>query len=149
MVGHSVERLAWTARVCTIVQIHVVAETNVFLAVALNEPKKPRILKMTAGAELFAPELLPYEIGNALSAMVERQRLSAAQACSALAAARSIPVRLLGVDIADALQSATDFGLFPYDAYVLQCARSVPAPLLTLAGRMRQVTAELPIPLMD
>jgi predicted nucleic acid-binding protein len=58
--------------------------------------------------------------------MVKRQRLSAAQACSALVAARSIPVRLLGVDIADALQSATDFGLSAYDAYVLQCARSVP-----------------------
>ena len=129
--------------------MQVVAETNVFLAVALNEPKKPRILKMTAGAGLFAPELLPYEIGNALSAMLERQRLSAAQACSALAAARSIPVRLLDVDIADALQLATDFRFYAYDAYVLQCARSVPAPLLTLDRRMRQVAAELPIPLMD
>jgi predicted nucleic acid-binding protein len=129
--------------------MQVVADTNIFLAVALNEPEKPRILQMTVGAELFAPEILPYEIGNALSAMVKRQRLSAAQARSALVAARSIPVRLLSIDIADALQSATDFGLYAYDAYVLQCARSVPAPLLTLDGRMRQVAAELKIPLLD
>lgn len=129
--------------------MQVVADTNVFLAVALNEPEKLRILKMTAGAELFAPEILPYEIGNALSAMVKRQRLSTAQACSALAAARSIPVRLLDVDIADALKLATDFRLYAYDAYFLKCARSVPAPLLTLDRHMRQVTAELQIPLMD
>jgi predicted nucleic acid-binding protein len=92
---------------------------------------------------------LPYEIGNALSATVKRQRLSAVQARAALTAARSIPVRLVGVDIAEALQLASDFDLYAYGAYFLQCARTAPGPLLTLDARMRNVATELKPPLLD
>ncbi|NBC49890.1 MAG: PIN domain-containing protein [Gammaproteobacteria bacterium] len=129
--------------------MQVIADTNVFLAVALNEPEKPHIVQITAGAELFAPEILPDEIGNALSAMVKRQRLSAVQARSALTATRSIRVRLVGVDIAEALQLASDFDLYADDADFLQCARAAPSPLLTMDARMRNLATELKIPLLD
>ena len=54
--------------------MRLVADTNIFLAVALDEPEKEQIIQATAGADIIAPEILPYEIGNALSAMVKRQR---------------------------------------------------------------------------
>lgn len=57
----------------------VVADTNTFLAVALNEPERPRIIDMTQGCDLLAPEVLPFEIGNALTAMVKRGALPAEQ----------------------------------------------------------------------
>ena len=53
----------------------IVADTNIFLAVALNEPEKKEIIALTVGHELIAPEILPFEIGNALSALVKRKRL--------------------------------------------------------------------------
>jgi hypothetical protein len=44
---------------------------------------------------------------------------------------------------------ATDCGIYAYDAYVLQCARTLSHPLLTLDARMRQVAAELKINILD
>ena len=38
------------------------------LATALNKPEKKAIISLTAGHELIAPEILYFEIGNALSA---------------------------------------------------------------------------------
>jgi predicted nucleic acid-binding protein len=129
--------------------MQIIADTNVLLAVALDEPERQRIIDLTVGAEVFAPEILPYEIGNALSALVKRRRLTGDQAMAALAATRRIPVRLLAVDVAQALQLATDCGIYAYDAYVLHCARALSYPLLSLDARMRQVAAELKIRILE
>jgi predicted nucleic acid-binding protein len=126
----------------------IIADTNILLAVALDEPEKQSIIDLTVGAEVFAPEILPYEIGNALSALVKRRRLTGGEAMAALAATRRVPVRLVAVDIAEALQLATDCGIYAYDAYVLHCARALSYPLLTLDVRMRQVAAELKITML-
>jgi len=48
----------------------IVADTNTFIAVALEEPEKRQIIQFTVGKELVAPEVLPFEVGNALTAMV-------------------------------------------------------------------------------
>lgn len=48
--------------------------TNIFLAVVLEEGSKSRIIEITDGCSLYAPEILYYEIGNALSAMLERRQ---------------------------------------------------------------------------
>ncbi len=50
------------------------SDTNLFLAVALNEPEKTRIIQLTSNKNAVAPEILPYEIGNALSAMIKRKK---------------------------------------------------------------------------
>jgi predicted nucleic acid-binding protein len=134
---------------CTIVRMKIVADTNILLAVALDEPERQRIIDLTVGAEVFAPEILPYEIGNALSALVKRRRLTGEQAMAALAVTRRMPVRLVAVDVAQALQLATDSGIYAYDAYVLHCARALSYPLLTLDARMQQVGAELKITVLE
>jgi predicted nucleic acid-binding protein len=127
----------------------IVSDTNIFLAVALDEQEKDRIIELTSGADVIAPEILPYEIGNALSAMIKRKRLTLEQALSAQASANVIPVRLISVDIRRALQLAMDFNLYAYDAYFLQCAKSLAHPLITLDGRMKQVAAELKIEVLE
>jgi len=54
---------------CTIVYMDIVADTNIFLVVALDQPEKNNIIQLTSGCEIISPEILPYEIGNALSAI--------------------------------------------------------------------------------
>jgi predicted nucleic acid-binding protein len=127
----------------------IIADTNILLAVVLEEPERQRIIDLTAEAEVLAPDVLPYEIGNALSALVKRRHLTAEQAMAAWEATRRIPVRLVPVDIGQALQLATDCGIYAYDAYVLHCARTLSHPLLTLDARMRQVAAELKINILN
>ncbi|MBW2167220.1 MAG: VapC toxin family PIN domain ribonuclease, partial [Deltaproteobacteria bacterium] len=39
----------------------IVADTNTFLAVALNEPEKDLIIRLTGSCDLVSPEVLPFE----------------------------------------------------------------------------------------
>jgi hypothetical protein len=48
------------------------ADRSTFIAVALNEPEKDRIIQLTEGHDLIAPDVLPFEIGNALTAMMKK-----------------------------------------------------------------------------
>ena len=127
----------------------VVADTNVFLAVALNEPEKDRIIELTVDAVALAPEILPYEIGNALSAMVKRRRLTEAEALEAEQLAGRIPVRLVGIDVQASLQLASTYDIYAYDAYFLQCARVYSRPLITLDRRMKQVADQIGIKVLE
>ena len=129
--------------------MNVVTDTNIFLSVALNEPEKERIIRLTPGTQAVAPEILPYELGYALTAMFKRQRISLAEAQSAFEIASRIPVRLLEVDIQKSLRLAMDFSLYAYDAYFLQCAKYLSCPLITLDRRMQQVATDLGIELLE
>lgn len=52
----------------------VVPDTNIFLAVIFNEPEKDNIIQLTSGNDAIVPEILPYEVGNALSEMIKESR---------------------------------------------------------------------------
>jgi predicted nucleic acid-binding protein len=127
----------------------IVADTSIFLAAALNEPDKSSIIWLTTDASITAPEILPYEIGSALSAMVKRKKLTEAEALKAEKATSQIPVRLAGVDIRAALKIAAERNIYAYDACFLQCARLYSLPLLTLDKRMKQVAVELGIQVLE
>ena len=127
----------------------IVSDTNIFLAVALDEPEKDRIIQLTSGIDAIAPEILPYEIGNALSAMIKRKQITHDEALSAQKTASIIPVRLISIDIQEALKLAIKFNIYAYDAYFLQCAKSLSCPLITLDKRMKQVAAELNIEVLE
>lgn len=129
--------------------MNIVADTNIFLAVALNESNKVRIVDLTNQASIFAPEILPYEICNALSAMVKRKKLTKPNALKAEDVTSLIPVRLVAVDIHESLKIAFDHNIYAYDAYFLQCAKAYAIPLLTLDKRMRQVAEKLSIKLLE
>jgi predicted nucleic acid-binding protein len=129
--------------------MEIVIDTNIFLAVALNEPNKQKIIKITANAQAIAPEILPYEIGNALSVMYKRKQVSSVDALKAEAISNSIPVRLVSVDIEASLAIALANNMYAYDAYFLQCALSVSQPLLTLDLRLRKIARKLNINVLE
>lgn len=133
----------------TIVRMRIVVDTNAVIAVALDEPEKPWLIEVTEQAELAAPAVLPYEVGNALSAMVKRNRLTPDEAAQAWRAIRRIPVELLDVDVAEALELAMARGIYAYDAYVLQCAAKTASPLLTLDRAMKRAAETLKIALLE
>ena len=133
----------------TIVHMKLVADTNTFLAVALNEPEKAWLVDVTQGCDLVAPRVLPYEVGNALSALVKRNALLAQQALDVWDAVARIPVELADLDIRAALLLAVRCGVYAYDAYFLQCALETRCPLLTLDEGMKQVAGKLDIKLVE
>lgn len=127
----------------------VVADSSVFLAVVLDEPERQRIIRAAQGRRLSAPEVLPFEIGNALSAMMKRRLLSPAEATAAWDAATRIPVELRSVDIRAALRMAASRAIYAYDAYFLDCALSSGTPLLTLDRGMARVAQTIGVELLE
>ena len=127
----------------------IVADTNTFLAVALNEPEKDWLIQVTDGHDLVAPAVLPYEIGNALSSLVRRRVVTASQIGPAWDAVVAIPVELSAVDARASLLLAGHFRIYAYDAYFLQCSLESKCPLLTLDRGMRRVAKQLDITLVE
>jgi len=127
----------------------IIADTNTFLAVTLYEPERDSIIRLTVGHDLVAPNILPFEIGNALSAMLKRHRLEPENLLSVWDATQQIPVDLRSVDIRKALNIASQFNIYAYDAYFLTCAISLKSPLMTLDRRMIEVAQNLGIHIME
>jgi len=117
----------------------IIADTNIFIAVALEEPEKKKIIQLTVGHDLVAPEVLPFEIGNALTAMMKKQTIDADELTSAWDMVQTIPVELRQTDIRSALEIASRFNIYAYDAYFIECAVSLRCPLLTLDRQMKIV----------
>jgi predicted nucleic acid-binding protein len=126
----------------------VVTDASALLAVALDEPERSSIIEATQGASLISPQVLHFEIGNALIAMRRRRRIEEEVLLPAWKVAQQIPVRLVPVEIAAALSLALGHGIYAYDAYYLQCALSNRRPLVTLDLKMREVAEKLDIQLL-
>jgi len=123
--------------------MRIIADTNAFIAVALNEPEKDSIIQLTKGCDLAAPDVLPFEIGNALTAMMKRGTLQPDEIQPSWEIIQQIPVELRRIDIKSALNIAATFNLYAYDAYFLECAGSLKSPLITLEHGMQRIAREM------
>ena len=107
------------------------------------------LIDVTAGIALTAPPSLPWEVGNALVAGVRRARLSPEDVSRAWASYQEVPVRLVAIDAGRAVSIAIEAGLYAYDGYVLETARSEQVPLLTLDRVLERAARQLGIRLME
>ncbi len=99
--------------------------------------------------ELIAPDVLPFEIGNALTAMMKKRLIDADEVTSAWDSAQKIQVELYRTDIREALSIASIFNIYAYDAYFLECASSLKLPLLTLDRRLREIARKKHIKIIE
>ncbi|HHB90961.1 MAG TPA: PIN domain-containing protein [Anaerolineae bacterium] len=127
----------------------IITDTNIHLAVILNEPERSTIIDLTSESELIAPEVLPFEIGNALTSLFRRGLLDKQRVLQAWEYSQLIPVDLRTVDFVHALEIATRFHIYAYDAYFLACALSLRLPLMTMDKKMLAVAKELAIPVVE
>ncbi len=127
----------------------ITADTNTFIAVALNEPEKNKIIQLTEGCDLVAPDVLPFEIGNALTAMMKKGTLNSDEIQTSWEIIQHIPVELRHIDIKSALNIAATFNIYAYDAYFLECAGSLKCPLITLDHGMQKIAQEMGILVLE
>jgi predicted nucleic acid-binding protein len=125
--------------------MEIVADASAFLAVALNEIDREWVIKKTSGCRIVSPEVLPYEIGNALIAMRRKGRLNDREILRAFNISQGIAVRLVPVEIPAAIKIAIRFNIYAYDAYYLQCCIENGLPLISLDGHMCGVAENLGI----
>jgi predicted nucleic acid-binding protein len=116
----------------------IVIDTSALLAVIVAEPERGRIVKLTAGHTLIGPGSIPWEIGNAFSAMLKQRRLGLLEVEEGLKIFETIPLRLVRIDMKNALAIAGQAKTYAYDAYFIDCAVRRAAPLLTLDGGLKK-----------
>lgn len=101
------------------------------------------------GHALIGPGSIPWEIGNAFSAMIKQRRVNVADAQQGLEIFDSIPLRYVDVDMSNVLSIVARVNAYAYDAYFLDCALQHAAPLLTLDRSLRRVAGTLGVDLVD
>jgi predicted nucleic acid-binding protein len=127
----------------------ITIDTSALLAVIVAEPERARIVALTKGHTLIGPGSIPWEIGNAFSAMMKQRRLTIEESRKGLKIFESIPLRLFKIDMAGALAIAGQTNAYAYDAYFIECALRRAAPLLTLDGGLKKAALKLGVQVME
>ena len=118
--------------------MNLVVDTSILVAVLVSEPEREKLIELTTDADLLAPGSVHWEIGNALAAMMKRNRLNLDQAVAVLKAYEQIPIRYRDVDLQSAMEIASDLNLYAYDAYIIACARENRCSMMTLDSSLAQ-----------
>jgi len=127
----------------------VALDTSAIIAVIANEPEKEKIVKLTKGVTLLAPYSVYWEIGNAFSAMLKRQRTSFEKVIEAIRIFETIPIHFVDVELEESLKIATEIDGYCYDAYLLRCAQKYQAFLLTLDKKLYESAKDMKINVIE
>ena len=127
----------------------IVIDTSALIAVIAGEPERNKIVELTTGNTLIGPGSIPWEIGNAFSAMFKQNRLTIDEAQKGLIIFDSIPLRYLKPDFVNTLKMSKQADMYAYDAYFLDCAIRQKAPLLTLDRKLRTAAQNLNVETME
>jgi predicted nucleic acid-binding protein len=131
------------------VYMDVIIDTSALIAVIVGEPERNRIVKITTGNSLIGPGSIPWEIGNAFSAMFKQNRLSLREAQKGLAIFQSIPLRYVEADFYNVIKLSKKAKIYAYDAYFLDCAIRYKAPLLTLDRKLKTAAQSINIETLE
>lgn len=115
----------------------IVIDTTALIAVIVGEPERNKIIEMTKENTLIGPGSIPWEVGNAFSAMFKRNRLTIEEAQKGLRIFSGIPLRYIEPDFVKVLKLSKQTNMYAYDAYFLDCAIRHKAPLLTLDKKLK------------
>lgn len=126
-----------------------VVDASVIIAVIANQPEKQRLIEITKGADLLAPASIHWEIGNAFSAMIKRERITLEQAHKAIEIYKQIPIRFTEVELEETLEIVSEYGIYAYDAYLVRCAIKYKSALVTLDRRLAQVAQEMNVSVVE
>jgi predicted nucleic acid-binding protein len=145
-------------------------DASAVMAVILEEEGRAAVANMVEDADIVSPEVLPFEIGNGLTKLMKRrlhELIRVRYMCAAQDAARNrgylsdadmqkafsyyqdIPIKLLRIDISEALKIAWKYNIYAYDAYYLEAAKRLTLPLVTLDVNMRNQARDLGITVLE
>jgi predicted nucleic acid-binding protein len=129
--------------------VNLVIDTSVLIAVLVSEPERTQIIRQTEGYDLLAPGSVHWEIGNALSAMLKRKRITHEQVKATLLAYEKIPIRFRDVDMQIAMDITHEYELYAYDAYIIACARESRCALISLDRNLLNAARKAHVSLVE
>ena len=127
----------------------IVIDTSALVAVIVDEPERNRIIELTIGNKLIGPGSIPWEIGNAFSAMFKQKRMKLDEAKKGFVIFDTIPIRYIQPDFVNVMIISNKANIYAYDAYFLDCANRYKAPLLTLDKKLRRSAKKFSITTLE
>ena len=127
----------------------VLLDASAIMAVILNEPNKGKVIRLTENAVLLSPEVISFEIGNALINLLKKQKITEEKLLEAYKIYVSLPIRNIKVDIEKALKIACKYNIYAYDAYYLETAHRLKLPLITFDELMKKIGLNLKIDILE
>lgn len=123
----------------------IVLDTSIVMALLGSEDEREGLLQALKETEWLCAESIIPEIGNAISAMFKRGRITLEQGTAMIQGFHQFRMRCLPLQLQRAVEISHQFHIYAYDAYVLECAERFQVPLLTFDARMQQIAHELGI----
>jgi predicted nucleic acid-binding protein len=127
----------------------VLLDASAIMAVILNEPNKGKVIKLTENAVLLSPEVISFEIGNALINLLKKRKITEEKLLDAYKIYVTLPIRSIKVDIEKALKIACKYNIYAYDAYYLETAHRLKLPLITFDELMKKIGLNLKIDILE
>ena len=119
----------------------LVVDASVINSLLFDEPERDEARAWMQGKQLYAPQLLDYEVANVAVHKV-RRGLSVKAAETALRIYESTDIRLLDADGGELLPLAERYRLTAYDAAYLWVAAELKAPLATFDRRLGEAAQQ-------
>jgi len=127
----------------------LVVDASILLAVLMSEPERAKIIELTKDVDLIAPTSVHWEIGNALSSMLKRGRMTLVQAESVLKNYEKIPIRFVEVSLHESIRISADRKVYAYDAFLIACARDQRCKLISLDKALLQASKDAGIQVVE
>jgi predicted nucleic acid-binding protein len=129
--------------------MRILVDASAILSVLLNEATKEKIVAKTKDATLIAPASIHWEIGNAVSSLLKRKKISGAEGVQVVEEYLKIPIQYVDVDMKEAVSVAGKHSLYAYDAYMIVGAKQYRIPLLSLDSGLNDVAKKEKVKLVE
>ena len=129
--------------------MRLLADTSIMIALVASEEEKPIITEVIKNHELLCSTSIYAEMGNAISAMFKRERITLLQAIEILNDFKKSSFGTVDFDLHRAIQISHEYKIYAYDAYVLECANRLNLPLVTLDKLTQEKAKQLNITLIE
>jgi predicted nucleic acid-binding protein len=128
--------------------MEIITDACAIMAVIVKEPERDLVIQLTKDAVILSPNMVSYEIANALTKMMKKKVIEKERMIDAFEYFKKIPIKSIEIDIKKALEIAWNYKIYAYDACYLESSKRLNLPLLTFDGNMIKVGKELGIKIL-
>ena len=129
--------------------MEILVDACAIMAVIAEEPEGAAVLRLTRGATIISPSILPFEIANALTKMMKKKVIdNKDNMIKIYQQFKRVRVKTVEVIIEKSLEIAWKYKIYAYDAFYLEAAKRLNLPLLTFDSNMNRIGALMGITLL-
>ena len=129
--------------------MEIVIDASAIIAVIADEPESVFVINNTEDAILISPNIVSFEIANALTKMMKKGIISNKEKMiNLIKSFLQIPMKFDENNLENVLEIAWNYKIYAYDAFYLETAHRLNLPLLTFDNRMRKIGKEIGVTIL-